>query len=123
MKAFYKGKTKIIPRNINDILKSNLSLAVWFMDDGNGYLKNNAYRLSTYAFGLDGNLLLQECLSSNFGLKINLIRDSKGFQLYIPIGNGSASKFRSLIDPYILPTMRYKIENRSPVETHIEGTR
>lgn len=123
MKAFYKGKIKIIPQNISDILKSDLSLAVWFMDDGNGYLRSNAFRISTYAFGLKGNLLLQQCLSKNFGLKVNLVRDSKGFQLYIPTSNGSAFKFKSLIEPYIIPLMRYKIERRSPVETYMEGTR
>ncbi|MDP3954995.1 MAG: hypothetical protein Q8Q15_01365 [bacterium] len=119
----YKGKIKIIPQNIFDILKSDLSLAVWFMDDGNGYLRSNAFRISTYAFGLEGNLLLQQCLSKNFGLKVNLVRDSKGFQIYIPTSNGSALKFKSLIEPYIIPLMRYKIERRSPVETYIEGTR
>lgn len=123
MKAFYKGRIKVIPQNISDILKSNLSLAVWFMDDGNGYLDRDAYRISTYAFGLDGNLLLQNCLKKNFGLYTNLHRDSKGFQLYFPIKNGCAFRFRNLIARYIIPKMRYKVERRSPVETYIEGTR
>ncbi len=114
MKIFYIERIKIIPKNISDILKSDLSLAVWFMDDGNGYLDRDAYRISTYAFGLKGNLLLQQCLSKNFGLKVNLVRDSKGFQLYIPTSDGSAIKFKDLVKPYILPPMRYKIENRSP---------
>ncbi len=122
-KAFYKGRMKIIPQNISDILKSPLSLAVWFMDDGNGYLKNNAFRISTYAFKLKGNLLLQQCLSRNFGLEVNLVRDSKGYQLYIPISGGNSLKFKNLIETFILPSMRYKIDNRSPVETYIEGTR
>lgn len=121
--AFYIGKLKIVPRNISDILKSNLSLAVWFMDDGNGYLHSNAFRISTYAFGLEGNLLLKQCLSRNFGLHVNLVKDSKGFQLYIPTRNKSALRFKSLIAPYVIPSMRYKLENRSPVETHMEGTR
>src|SRR3989338_2588641 len=109
MKAFYKGRIKIIPQNICDILKSNLSLAVWFMDDGNGYLETYAFRLSTYAFGLEGNLLLQKCLSVNFGLEVTLRKDSKGYQLYIPTRNKSAFKFKDLIAPYILPSMKYKI--------------
>jgi hypothetical protein len=61
MQAFYIGTKRIVPKNITDILKSPLSLAVWFMDDGNGYLRNNAFRISTYAFGLEGNLLLKSC--------------------------------------------------------------
>lgn len=112
MKLFYRDRIKIIPQNISDILKSALSLAVWFMDDGNGYLKNNAFRISTYAFGLEGNLLLKECLSKNFGLDVNLWKDSKGYQIYIPINNGSAIKFRQLVEPYIIPRLKYKIERR-----------
>ncbi|OGE25450.1 hypothetical protein A3H85_03335 [Candidatus Daviesbacteria bacterium RIFCSPLOWO2_02_FULL_40_8] len=112
MRFFYKERIKIIPQNIKNILKSNLSLAVWFMDDGNGYLKRNAFRISTYAFGLNGNLLLQECLSQNFGLQTNLVRDSKGFQLYVPVREGE--KFKKLISPFVIPSMKYKIENRSP---------
>ena len=123
MKAFYTGKVRIVPKNITNILKSNLSLAVWFMDDGNGYLRNSAYRISTYAFGLEGNMSLKNCLRQNFGLDVSICRDSKGYQIYVPISNGSALRFKSLIEPYILPSMRYKIESRSPVETYIGGTR
>ena len=123
MQAFYKGRIKIIPQNISDILKSSLSLAVWFMDDGNGYLRNNAYRISTYAFKLEGNMLLKDCLNKNFNLNVSLTKDSKGYQLYIPTSNGNALHFRKLIEPHILPRMKYKLERRSPVETYIEGTR
>lgn len=121
--AFYIGRLKIVPKNIFDILKNDISLAVWFMDDGNGYRRSNAYRISTYAFGLEGNLLLQQCLSKNFGLYVTLVRDSKGYQLYIPVRNGSAARFKALVASHIIPSMKYKLENRSPVETYIEGTR
>ena len=114
MKAFYIEKVKVIPKNISDILKSNLSLAVWFMDDGNGYLRNNAFRISTYAFGLKGNLLLKSCLSKNFGINVSLYQDSKGYQVYIPTSDGSAFRFKNLIAQYIIPKMKYKIERRRP---------
>ena len=114
MKAFYTGNKRVVPKNISDILKSNISLAVWFMDDGNGYLRNSAFRISTYAFGLEGNILLKDCLRKNFGLDVSVFRDSKGYQIYIPINNGSALRFRNLIEPHILSSMRYKIESRSP---------
>lgn len=121
--VFYKERTKTIPINIEKYLISPLSLTVWFMDDGNGYMKNDACRLSTYAFGLKGNILLQSCLKLNFDLDVHLVRDSKGYQIYIPTKNRSASKFRNLVFPYIIPTMKYKLEHRSPVETYIGGTR
>lgn len=117
---FYKNKVKIIPKDINDILKSNLSLAVWFMDDGNGYQHMDSYRLSTYAFGYEGNLLLQKCLLVNFGLKTNLVRDSRGFQIYIPVRSGDADRFKKLVMSHIIPKMRYKFRNTSPVETDLK---
>ncbi len=123
MKVFYNGKQRVVPRGILKLLKSPLSLAVWFMDDGNGYLNRNALRISTYAFGLEGNLLLKSCLRINFDINTNLHKDSKGYQLYITSFDGSAQKFRKLIGPYMLSSMKYKIESRSPVETYIEGTR
>ncbi len=112
MKVFYNGRQRVVPKNIGKLLKSALSLAVWFMDDGNGYLKNNAFRISTYAFGLEGNLSLKSCLKQNFGLEVTVFKDSKGYQLYVPTANGNALKFKNLIAPYILPIMLYKIERR-----------
>lgn len=121
--VFYTSGVKKIPNDIVKYLTSCLSLAVWFMDDGNGYINKNPFRLSTYAFGLEGNLLLQSCLKVNFDLDVHLKKDEKGYQIYIPVKNGSAFKFRNLIQEYIIPKMRYKIEHRSPVETNMEGTR
>lgn len=120
---FYGSGIKKIPENIATYLTSSLSLAVWFMDDGNGYLDSNAFRLSTYAFGLEGNLLLQSCFKMNFNLDVRLRKDSKGYQMYIPVKNGTAFKFKSFIQEHIIPIMKYKIECRSPVETYIGGTR
>lgn len=73
MEIFYKEKIKFIPKNISDLLTSPLSLAVWFMDDGNGYLESYALRISTYAFGLEGNLLLKDCLNRNFSVNAHLL--------------------------------------------------
>ncbi|HCR36061.1 TPA: hypothetical protein DIU22_03405 [Candidatus Woesebacteria bacterium] len=111
---FYQNKIKIVPRDILSLLKSNLALAVWFMDDGNGYSNTNAYRLSTYAFGLKGTLLLQKCLYDNFGLNSSLKKDSKGYQIYIPVKNGSASRFRKLTYKYITSDMKYKYRYHWP---------
>lgn len=69
---FYVSGTKKVPKNIAEYLTSSLSLAVWFMDDGNGYLKKNPLRISTYAFGLEGNLLLQSCMKMNFNIDVHL---------------------------------------------------
>lgn len=101
-KLLYRNKIKIIPENIGKYLINPVSIAVWFMDDGNGYLNKNAYRISTYAFNHNDNKILQTCLYSNFGLHTNLVRDKKGFQIYFPSKGNNSDKFKELIKPFIL---------------------
>lgn len=119
---FYQSGIKLIPDEITNLLTDPLSLAVWFMDDGNGYQKTSAYRISTYAFGLEGNKILAKSLKTNFNLIVNIVRDSKGYQIYIPVKDGNATRFKYLVNPYIIKSMKYKLEHHSPVETHIVGT-
>lgn len=107
--TYYQDGVKTIPDNIHEILTHPLSLAVWFMDDGNGYKDKSAYRISTYAFGKQGSQILVNCLLSNFGLQTSLLRDNKGYQIYIPVSGNNSSKFSNLVDPYLIPSMRYKL--------------
>lgn len=105
-KLFYKDNIKIIPENIKDLLKHPLSLAIWFMDDGNGHKKKPYLRLSTYAFKEKGNRLLQKCLKENFLLDTVIYQDSKGF--YLCFLKDNALKLYKLIMPYVIPCMEYK---------------
>ena len=85
------------------------------MDDGNGYLRTKALRISSYCFNGKENRLLQECLKNNFGIETKLYLDSKGYQLYIP--SHSAVIVYELIRTYIHPEMNYKFTRLNPVET------
>jgi len=38
-----------------------------------------------------------------------MIKDKKGYQLYLPVRNGSAEKFKDLISEYVIPSMNYKL--------------
>lgn len=104
---FYKGKEKVIPENINEIIKSPLSLAVWYMDDG--YKRNdcNALRLSTDSFQLQEQKLLQKCLKNNFGVESKLHKKGKSWNIYIP--SLEAKHFCKIIKSFIVPEMSYKI--------------
>lgn len=105
-KIFYGIGKKFVPKTIAEYLIDPLSLAIWFMDDGNGDKRNCRLRLSTYAFGKNGNNLLRKCLFENFSLKAKIIKDSKGYYLNFPKDN--AIKLYKLIKPYILKCMEYK---------------
>lgn len=105
-RTFYKNNAKVVPLNIKDLLRNPLSLAIWFMDDGNGHKKHFYLRLSTYAFGEQGNILLQQCLKENFFLDTKIFHDSKGY--YLCFLKDNARKFYKLIQPYVIPCMEYK---------------
>lgn len=109
---FYRGSRRFVPENIASILDSPFSLAVWLMDDGNGRPPYAAFRISSYGFGLEGNVLLKQCLESNFFLTSNINQDAKGYFLYIPTSNGSW--LYKLVEPYIVPCMRYKFATLTP---------
>ena len=106
-KIFYRKGKKIIPVNIISLLDHPISLAVWFMDDGGLHTKKRAVTISTHNFTKAENNLLIDCLKSNFKLKVNLNWDGKGSRLYIPVK--SIGRFKKLVNPYILPVMKYKI--------------
>lgn len=114
-KLFYSGRKKIIPRNIAEIFREPLTLAVWIMDDGNGYKNYKALRISSYCFTEIGHWLLQECLRDNFGVSISIYREPKGNVIYIPAI--SAQKLFLLVSSYIHPVMQYKFARLNPVET------
>lgn len=106
-KMFYPKREKIIPSTIGNMLNSELSLAIWLMDDG--YKRNDcaAIRLNTDAFSYDGQQRLIRCLQTNFKIMAHLHKKGKWFNIYIP--KGEAKKFCMLVKPYILQSFRHKL--------------
>lgn len=104
---FYENRKKIITPNIADMLKSKISLAIWFMDDG--YKRNDcaAIRLNTDAFSYNEQIFLIQCLEKNFKIKSHLHKKGRWFNIYVP--KEQAVKFCRLVKPYILPSFRYKL--------------
>ena len=102
---FYRDKVKIIPENIEVILKNPISLAVWFMDDGLRRGKNG-FSVCVHSFKTDEIKKLQDCLYKNFGLLTNKHWDGKGNQLYFPVSQ--KDNLRQILDSFILPEFRYK---------------
>jgi hypothetical protein len=104
------NKKKIITQ---DLIKNHLTprgLAYWFMDDGgkldyNKNSKNKGVVLNTQSFESKEVKAMAQQLSEKFNLDCE-IRSGKKI---IVIKSSSYSTFLSLIDPYILPEMRYKL--------------
>jgi hypothetical protein len=106
---FYIGGKKRMPA---DIQLNSLSLAVWFMDDGTRI--RSAYYLNTQQFSLSEQLFLQKLLLKTFGLTSALNRDKQYFR--IRISTDSSVVMRKLIEPYVVPCLKYKLAN-DPVTT------
>ena len=101
-RTFYKNGKKFIPDKFNI---NELSLAVWFMDDGSK--SRNALYLNTQQFTHLDQVKLQKLLKEKFGVGSNLNRD-KTYER-IRIITSDARKFCDLIRPYIPKSMEYKL--------------
>lgn len=111
---FYPQGKKIIPKFIDDLLDSPLSLAVWFMDDGGR--RNDSYGLflNTLSFTKPDQERLRQCLKKNFSLETRLHWISDGYRLYIP--SSQAIHFCDLVHRHMMPSMKYKLPY-NPVTT------
>lgn len=105
-KLFYQQRKKILPENIQDLLVSPVNLAIWFMDDG-ARMKHHGIILNTQNFSNKENQILQSVLLKNFGIQTSLHKDKDYVRLYI--GINYIKKFSEMVNPFILPSMKYKL--------------
>ena len=103
---FYINNIKIIPNNIAEYL-TPLALAVWIMDDGTKISKG--LKLCTNSFAYSDCVLLTKVLNDNFSLKSSVQSAGTPNQYVIYIWKESMPLLRTIISPYIIPEMKYKI--------------
>jgi len=105
------GKKGISPSLIKNHL-TEIGLAYWFMDDGgkldyNKNSKNKSVVFNTQSFKDEEVQNMSQQLTEKFNLDCE-VRTNKGKKIIV-IKSVSYPNFLSLIDPYILPEMRYKL--------------
>ena len=109
-KLFYPNGKKVIPKNIETLIKNPIILAVWFMDDGNA-VKNDdylhGYHLNTQSFSEKENKMLTDAMKMIHGIECSIQKNNGYVRLFVRAQ--SKQKFISLIRRYIIPSMRYKI--------------
>lgn len=104
---FYADGKKIIPKIIKKLLDP-LSLAIWFMDDGSW--KSNQHRTYIiHALGYKKKelLLVKKAIEQRFGITTGVHKQYNKWRLYIC--SDSAENFKNLIEPYVIPSMKYKL--------------
>lgn len=106
-RQYYLQGRKQVPKLIHRWL-SPRSLAYWFMDDGSMKSRQSkAVILNTQAFQLPDVERLIGVLASHFQLAAKPRRQSDGYQIYL--SGQSFEKFCKLVDPFVIPEMRYKV--------------
>lgn len=97
-----------------ELLKSPLSIAIWYMDDGSlDYRPKDhyAFYLASNCFSLEDSRKLQGVLLDNFGVHSrvynNLCRGKRYPRIYI--GSDGRNKFNKLISRHILKCFSYKL--------------
>lgn len=109
-KLFYSEGRKQVPTTIGQHLDP-LSFAVWIMDDGS--LNRGVYDISTYSFKEHEIHILQRVLWNKFCLKGKYFNDRNiGFRMYFP--KGETDKINSIISPFVVSCMRYKLPLLTP---------
>jgi len=76
------------------------------MDDGSR-TAHGYYCLNTQGFSYSDQKISAKALGRNFNLTVNIWKDREHY--YLGILNRSDGRFRSIIEPYILPCFKYKL--------------
>jgi LAGLIDADG DNA endonuclease family len=107
---FHVGTVKGIPANLVQNHLTPRGLAYWFMDDGGklDYSHNSkGIVFNTQSFTEEEVKSLCEGLKAKFELNC-WTKPNKG-KTVISISDDSFDKFMNLVNPYIIPSMRYKL--------------
>jgi recombination protein RecA len=106
----------------DDYLKalSPLSLALWYLDDGNLSIRSKGLQQRTE--GLTGRITmcveameeasrtrLVNYLADTWGIHTKLISKGKSQKAYVEFNNAESAKFQALVAPYVHPSMAYKL--------------
>lgn len=100
-KSFYTPK-KVIPFDLFEYF-TEVSLAFLYMDDG--YKTGKNYCISTNCFSKESLLKFINVLKNKFNLDCTLLANN-----VIYIRANSRNLFTTLIKPYIIPSMQYKLQ-------------
>jgi len=104
---WYINGIKKVPLNIQELL-TPIALAHWIMGDGSR--QNNGLHLSVYAFSIDNVNILIKALTEKYNVKCTIHQTKNGPRIYID--KTSMNLLRPIISPYIVASLKYKIDNR-----------
>jgi hypothetical protein len=119
---YYVGNRKVVTRNILDKL-TPLSLAVWFMDDGQVLPSGKQARIATYSFSAEENELICKYFSEVWEIdtKVSIYKGKDSEYPYVFFNKENTDKLISLISVHIPMCMRYKIRYGHNLSLYLSG--
>jgi hypothetical protein len=98
---------KRVPQDIASYLLSELSVAVWYMDDGGRRSDCRSGYLNTQAYQAEEVNILRYCLLHRFNVPTKLHFAAKRPRIYI--ASAQFEGFCDWIRPHVIPEMQYKL--------------
>lgn len=105
-KHFYKGRIKIVPNDLYDLLNYE-SLAHIIMCDGS-FVKGGGIYLNLQSFNLKQLIFILNILKIKFNLDCTLNKSRSSYIIYIKVK--SVQKLYPYIYKYIVPSIKYKFD-------------
>lgn len=103
---WYPNNIKCVPKNIEFFL-TPLALSIWIMDDGS--ISSKGLKFATNSFTYEDCLFLSTILLKIFNLKATVQSAGTPNQYIIYIWKESMPLLKEITLPYIIPSMKYKI--------------
>lgn len=111
----YIDNRKVVDPHMLTMLDAE-ALAIAYMADGGVYFASNTaiaqHCLHTNGLSYGDNMLLKLALKKTFDLEFNIDKKNKYFQLRLR--RGDSQRFFEIVDEFILPSFRYKLERQAP---------
>lgn len=110
-KLFYQNKQKIVPERIREFLEDPIVLAIWFMDDGNAVMRKGklcGYHINSQSFSFQENMFLSDSIKELYDIESVLEKNHGRYRLAI-WRNESRIRFKTLLQPQVIPSMLYKL--------------
>ena len=117
-KEYYSKGKKILTRDILDKL-SALSIAVWFMDDGQVLPSGKQARLSTCDFSEEEHKIICEYFKEKWNINVSV--GNNGRHRQINFDKENTLKLVNLIRVHVPAEMRYKIRPAAGISLYLSG--
>jgi hypothetical protein len=121
-KMMYADRKKTITTQVLNML-TPLGIAIWYMDDGHarrninkdGYVSSVSTNIATCCSEQE-SLLICEWFYDRYEIKFKPFPEKGNFS--IRCNTQDSHKFARLIEPFIIPSMRYKLSHVADLKSH-----